>query len=96
MWIIPRTILLYCLFKGPFYFISPKGLFHFTLLFKDLCSFIILFFFSFTAISDYRQSLQFQNLNEEKRNIHLEVCFHGTSCCVFHFVSFFSNPPLYG
>ncbi|KAF3452697.1 hypothetical protein FNV43_RR03130 [Rhamnella rubrinervis] len=26
-----------------------------------------------TAISDYRQSLQFQNLNEEKRNIRLEV-----------------------
>lgn len=26
-----------------------------------------------TAISDYRQSLQFQNLNEEKRNIHLMV-----------------------
>ncbi|GMN55255.1 hypothetical protein TIFTF001_024360 [Ficus carica] len=26
-----------------------------------------------TAISDYRQSLQFQNLNEEKRNIHLQV-----------------------
>ncbi|KAJ3693453.1 hypothetical protein LUZ60_008933 [Juncus effusus] len=26
-----------------------------------------------TAISDYRQSLQFQNLNEEKQNIHLEV-----------------------
>ncbi|KAH9805643.1 calcium-transporting ATPase 8 plasma membrane-type [Citrus sinensis] len=26
-----------------------------------------------TAVSDYRQSLQFQNLNEEKRNIHLEV-----------------------
>ncbi|BBG92758.1 autoinhibited Ca(2+)-ATPase 10 [Prunus dulcis] len=26
-----------------------------------------------TAISDYRQSLQFQNLNEEKRNIQLEV-----------------------
>ncbi|KAK2640630.1 hypothetical protein Ddye_028425 [Dipteronia dyeriana] len=26
-----------------------------------------------TAISDYRQSLQFQNLNDEKRNIHLEV-----------------------
>ncbi|KAH0976640.1 hypothetical protein GBA52_026359 [Prunus armeniaca] len=25
------------------------------------------------AISDYIQSLQFQNLNEEKRNIHLEV-----------------------
>ncbi|XP_077237396.1 calcium-transporting ATPase 5, plasma membrane-type-like [Tasmannia lanceolata] len=27
----------------------------------------------FTATSDYRQSLQFQNLNEEKRNIRLEV-----------------------
>ncbi|KAI4344481.1 hypothetical protein L6164_011702 [Bauhinia variegata] len=26
-----------------------------------------------TAVSDYKQSLQFQNLNEEKRNIHLEV-----------------------
>ncbi|KAL1325878.1 calcium-transporting ATPase 8, plasma membrane-type isoform X3 [Arachis ipaensis] len=26
-----------------------------------------------TAISDYKQSLQFRNLNEEKRNIHLEV-----------------------
>ncbi|KAE9587701.1 putative calcium-transporting ATPase [Lupinus albus] len=26
-----------------------------------------------TAISDYKQSLQFQDLNEEKRNIHLEV-----------------------
>lgn len=26
-----------------------------------------------TAISDYKQSLQFQNLDEEKRNIHLEV-----------------------
>ncbi|GMN55248.1 hypothetical protein TIFTF001_024359 [Ficus carica] len=26
-----------------------------------------------TAMSDYRQSLQFQNLNEEKRNIHLQV-----------------------
>ncbi|CAL9183486.1 unnamed protein product [Musa hybrid cultivar] len=26
-----------------------------------------------TAVSDYRQSLQFQNLNEEKRNIQLEV-----------------------
>lgn len=30
-----------------------------------------------TAISDYRQSLQFQNLNEEKRNIHLEVIRDG-------------------
>ncbi|WOK95006.1 calcium-transporting ATPase 8, plasma membrane-type-like [Canna indica] len=26
-----------------------------------------------TAVSDYRQSLQFQNLNEEKRNIQIEV-----------------------
>ncbi|KAJ7979385.1 Calcium-transporting ATPase [Quillaja saponaria] len=26
-----------------------------------------------TAVSDYKQSLQFQDLNEEKRNIHLEV-----------------------
>ncbi|KAL6985011.1 Calcium-transporting ATPase 10, plasma membrane-type, variant 2 [Sarracenia purpurea var. burkii] len=26
-----------------------------------------------TAISDYKQSLQFQNLNEEKQNIHMEV-----------------------
>ncbi|KAJ8628903.1 hypothetical protein MRB53_022226 [Persea americana] len=26
-----------------------------------------------TAVSDYRQSLQFQNLNEEKRNMHLQV-----------------------
>lgn len=26
-----------------------------------------------TAVSDYRQSLQFKNLNAEKRNIHLEV-----------------------
>ncbi|KAG8639700.1 hypothetical protein MANES_14G162600v8 [Manihot esculenta] len=26
-----------------------------------------------TAISDYKQSLQFQNLNEEKKNIHMEV-----------------------
>ncbi|XLU71928.1 hypothetical protein S245_030981, partial [Arachis hypogaea] len=26
-----------------------------------------------TATSDYKQSLQFRDLNEEKRNIHLEV-----------------------
>ncbi|KAF8035514.1 hypothetical protein BT93_C1516 [Corymbia citriodora subsp. variegata] len=30
-----------------------------------------------TAISDYRQSLQFQDLNEEKRNIHMEVVRDG-------------------
>ncbi|XP_064959076.1 calcium-transporting ATPase 5, plasma membrane-type isoform X4 [Musa acuminata AAA Group] len=30
-----------------------------------------------TAVSDYRQSLQFQNLNEEKQNIHMEVIRSG-------------------
>lgn len=35
---------------------------------------IFVLILSFTAISDYKQSLQFQNLNEEKQNIHLEVC----------------------
>ncbi|KAK7388158.1 hypothetical protein VNO78_22965 [Psophocarpus tetragonolobus] len=30
-----------------------------------------------TAISDYKQSLQFQDLNEHKRNIHLEVTRNG-------------------
>lgn len=30
-------------------------------------------FINVVAISDYKQSLQFQNLNEEKQNIHLEV-----------------------
>ncbi|XP_042391468.1 calcium-transporting ATPase 5, plasma membrane-type-like isoform X3 [Zingiber officinale] len=30
-------------------------------------------FYCHSCNSDYRQSLQFQNLNEEKRNIHLEV-----------------------
>ncbi|KAF7806692.1 calcium-transporting ATPase 8, plasma membrane-type-like [Senna tora] len=30
-----------------------------------------------TAISDYKQSLQFRDLNEEKRNIHLEVIRNG-------------------
>lgn len=37
---------------------------------------VLLIFFCFiyiTATSDYRQSLQFQNLNEQKRNIHVEV-----------------------
>ncbi|CAN1231608.1 Calcium-transporting ATPase 10, plasma membrane-type [Linum grandiflorum] len=36
-------------------------------------AFAVLLVIVVTAISDYRQSLQFQNLNEEKRNIHLEV-----------------------
>ncbi|KAM7471943.1 hypothetical protein LguiA_010126 [Lonicera macranthoides] len=36
-------------------------------------SFAVLLVIFVTATSDYRQSLQFQNLNEEKRNIKLEV-----------------------
>ncbi|KAG5538102.1 hypothetical protein RHGRI_025250 [Rhododendron griersonianum] len=36
-------------------------------------AFAVLLVIVVTATSDYRQSLQFQNLNEEKRNIHLEV-----------------------
>ncbi|KAH0452769.1 hypothetical protein IEQ34_017093 [Dendrobium chrysotoxum] len=39
-------------------------------LFSQSMSFISFFL---EATSDYKQSLQFQNLNEEKRNIHLEV-----------------------
>ncbi|KAK9757137.1 hypothetical protein RND81_01G142900 [Saponaria officinalis] len=35
--------------------------------------FAVLLVIMVTAVSDYRQSLQFQNLNEEKRNIQLEV-----------------------
>ena len=35
--------------------------------------FLMHFFSSYAAVSDYKQSLQFQNLNDEKRNIHLEV-----------------------
>jgi len=31
-------------------------------------------YFCLSAVSDYRQSLQFQNLNAEKQNIQLEVC----------------------
>ncbi|XP_062109949.1 calcium-transporting ATPase 9, plasma membrane-type [Humulus lupulus] len=36
-------------------------------------TFAVLLVIFVTAISDYRQSLQFQNLNEEKQNIQLEV-----------------------
>ncbi|XP_073145710.1 calcium-transporting ATPase 9, plasma membrane-type-like [Henckelia pumila] len=36
-------------------------------------SFAVLLVIFVTATSDYRQSLQFQNLNEEKRNIQVEV-----------------------
>ncbi|XP_078170730.1 calcium-transporting ATPase 5, plasma membrane-type-like [Carex rostrata] len=35
-----------------------------------------------TATSDYKQSLQFQNLNEEKQNIHLEVIRGGRRMAV--------------
>jgi hypothetical protein len=42
-------------------------------------------FFSL-AISDYKQSLQFQNLNEEKQNIHLEVLVH--SIFTFHLIRY--------
>ncbi|XP_031385957.1 calcium-transporting ATPase 9, plasma membrane-type-like [Punica granatum] len=40
-------------------------------------AFAVLLVIFVTAISDYRQSLQFQNLNEEKRNIQLEVMRDG-------------------
>ncbi|CAF1705252.1 unnamed protein product [Brassica oleracea] len=36
-------------------------------------AFAVLLVIMVTAVSDYRQSLQFQNLNDEKRNIQLEV-----------------------
>ncbi|KAK1322986.1 Calcium-transporting ATPase 9, plasma membrane-type [Acorus calamus] len=41
-----------------------------------------------TAVSDYRQSLQFQNLNDEKRNIHIEVIRGGrrTEISIFDLV----------
>ncbi|KAI8565883.1 hypothetical protein RHMOL_Rhmol03G0295700 [Rhododendron molle] len=38
-----------------------------------------------TAVSDYKQSLQFQTLNEEKQNIHLEVIRGGRRMEVFIF-----------
>ncbi|CAM8909633.1 unnamed protein product [Rhodiola kirilowii] len=40
-------------------------------------TFAVLLVIIVTAISDYRQSLRFQNLNEEKRNIKLEVIRDG-------------------
>ncbi|KAG5407315.1 hypothetical protein IGI04_013434 [Brassica rapa subsp. trilocularis] len=40
-------------------------------------AFAVLLVIVVTATSDYRQSLQFQNLNEEKRNIRLEVTRDG-------------------
>lgn len=46
---------------------------------------IVLAILSYTAISDYKQSLQFQNLNQEKRNIHMEVYFFGFMCFILLF-----------
>ncbi|KAG8376409.1 hypothetical protein BUALT_Bualt09G0060500 [Buddleja alternifolia] len=42
----------------------------------------------FTAVSDYKQSLQFQNLNEEKQNIQMEVVRSGrrTKISIFEIV----------
>ncbi|GER26956.1 calcium-transporting ATPase 8 family protein [Striga asiatica] len=42
----------------------------------------------FTAVSDYKQSLQFQNLNEEKQNIQMEVVRNGrrTKISIFEIV----------
>ncbi|KAK9715797.1 hypothetical protein RND81_06G190300 [Saponaria officinalis] len=50
--------------------------------------FAVLLVIVVTAISDYRQSLQFQNLNEEKRNIHVEVIRGGrrTEVSIFDIV----------
>jgi P-type Ca2+ transporter type 2C len=39
---------------------------------------VMTIFLIISATSDYKQSLQFQNLNEEKQNIHLEVETLGT------------------
>ncbi|KAG0500185.1 hypothetical protein HPP92_000257 [Vanilla planifolia] len=36
-------------------------------------AFAVMLVIIFTAVSDYKQSLEFQNLNKEKENIHLEV-----------------------
>ncbi|KAL9224728.1 hypothetical protein vseg_000737 [Gypsophila vaccaria] len=50
--------------------------------------FAVLLVIVVTAISDYKQSLQFQNLNEEKRNIHVEVIRGGrrTEISIFDIV----------
>ncbi|PIN07122.1 Calcium transporting ATPase [Handroanthus impetiginosus] len=40
-------------------------------------SLAVLIVIIFTAVSDYKQSLQFQNLNEEKQNIQMEVIRSG-------------------
>ncbi|XP_058755663.1 calcium-transporting ATPase 10, plasma membrane-type-like isoform X2 [Vicia villosa] len=40
-------------------------------------AFAVILVISVTAITDYKQSLQFQDLNEHKRNIHLQVIRYG-------------------
>ncbi|RDY04261.1 Calcium-transporting ATPase 10, plasma membrane-type [Mucuna pruriens] len=40
-------------------------------------AFAVILVIAVTAISDYKQSLQFRDLNEQKRNIHLEVIRDG-------------------
>lgn len=56
----------------------------------DLCLNIFLYWISYLmlAVSDYRQSLQFQNLNEEKWNIHLEVGFTALEYLLGFFFNF--------
>lgn len=51
-------------------------------------AFAVFLVITVTAISDYRQSLQFQNLNEEKRNIKVEVVRGGrrTEVSIFDLV----------
>lgn len=51
-------------------------------------AFAVFLVITVTAISDYRQSLQFQNLNEEKRNIKVEVVRGGrrTEISIFDLV----------
>lgn len=49
----------------------------------------------FAAVSDYKQSLQFQNLNEEKQNIQMEVsimqCNNSSHLYSSHFFLYSGN-----
>lgn len=68
--------------------------------FNSMCYFIQALIFLFLtivflclslAVSDYRQSLQFQNLNKEKQNIQLEVCVEVMKifyCLFFYLLAF--------
>lgn len=55
-------------------------------MFHLYANYLLFIFTCSLAISDYRQSLQFQNLNKEKRNIQLEVCAQ-----MFVFIIFVSS-----